>query len=188
MESLPFDPVSGLLGAARLLRETISWHVEDGSGHRSGTVGTVLKYILARTYLLEGVRLSLRPLQDLRALHTPEQAASCGISYRNLALVLKCLSAMAAERESLPFGHEARFADLAATLQRDAERMASSTADAGAKMRGQLLENAQAGRYLFGLDQRGRSKAVKKQSKRDQMRRKRKKGDKAALAPGPWSA
>ena len=185
VESLPLDPVSGLLGAARLLRETISWHVGDGSGHRSGSVGTVLKYILARTHLLEGVRLSLRPLQDLRALHTPEQAASCGISYRNVALVVKCLSAMAAERESLPFGHEARFADLAATLQRDAERM---VADAGAEMRGQRLENARAGRYLFGLDQRGRSKALEKQSKRDQQRRKRKEGEKASLAPGPRSA
>lgn len=166
MESLPLDPVPGLLGAARLLRETISWHVGDGTGHRSGSVSTVLNYIVARTYLLEGVRLSLRPLQDLRALQTAEQAAACGISYRNLSLIVKCLSAMTAERESLPFGHEPRLADLAATMRRDAERRSESLNDAGAKIRAQRLENAQAGRHVFGLKQRGRSKALDKQPKR----------------------
>ena len=143
---LPLDPDKGLVSVARKLRETVDWHV-------GGSRGTVWKYLLARIYLLEGVRLSQRPLQDIWAIHTAEQARACGISYRNLALVFGGLVAIEADRGALPFGHEPRFADLAATLLRDAVRQHE-----GAAARGLRLESANQARHVLGLPHRGRSR------------------------------
>ena len=157
-EGLPLDPTKGLLLAARKLRFTISLHVDRGG---SASVGTVLKYVLARIYLLEGVKLSQRPLQDLRAIYTADHAQACGISYRNLALVMSCLEAMHAEREALPFGHEPRLADMAATMQRDAtRRYEASVSGGGAQVRAVRLKNANDARHVMGLPQRGRSKKL----------------------------
>lgn len=155
-EGLPLNPTKGILASAHKLRSTLEWHVKDGG---STSMGTVLNYILARIYLLEGVKLSQRPLQDLRAVYTAEHAKSCGISYRNLAMIVSCLDAMRAERGSLPFGNEPRFADLASTMRRDAVRHhEENTAGDGAKKRAMLLKNSRDARYVMGLPQRNQSK------------------------------
>lgn len=148
---LPLDPDKGLVSVARKLRDVVDWHA-------GGSRGTVWKYILARIYLLEGVKLSQRPLQDIWAIHTVDQARACGISYRNLALVFGCLVAIEADRDALPFGREPRFADLAATLLRDAVRQHEGVEVMdGAAARGLRLESANQARHVLGLPRRGRS-------------------------------
>jgi hypothetical protein len=152
-EGLPLDPNRGILMVARKLRSVIKSHVEDAAGRRTGSIATVLQYMTAHIYLLDGVALSQRPLHDLRSAETEDHAEACGISYRNIALIWKCLLSM--EKGGLPLGNEPRLADLATMMQRDAKRFHDENRkDSGAVLRKKRRENVRQARYIFGVSKR----------------------------------
>lgn len=150
------DPDKGILAAAKKLQDFLQAHTEATPGQRTGTINTALDYILAHIFMLEDAKLSKRPLHDLRNIYTEEQAATCGISYRNLAMIWKCLLSLEKSRKTgkLPIGHEPRLADLAATMMRDAQKAREEEAAARetlsrAKIKSKRLEHSEQARKAF---------------------------------------
>lgn len=153
---LPIDPDKGILAAAKKLHAFLRAHTEATPGKRTGTVNTALDYILAHIFLLEDAKLSKRPLHDLRNIHTEEQAATCGISYRNLAMIWKCLVSLEKSKKTgnLPIGNEPRLADLAATMVKDAlkareEEAAARETLSRAKIKSRRLAHSEQARKAF---------------------------------------
>ncbi len=119
---LSIDHIRGILLVAQKLNDLITKHTTPRDGQtKSGNINTVLDYILAHIFLLEGIKMSKKPLHDLRAVHTPEHADTCGISHKNLSLLWKCLISIHKSGDSIPLGDEVQLFDRVRTMTKHAE-------------------------------------------------------------------
>jgi ribosomal protein S15P/S13E len=132
---LSIDHIRGTLLVAQKLNDLITKHTTPRDGQtKSGNINTVLDYILAHIFLLEGIKISKKPLHDLRAVHTPEHADTCGISHKNLSLLWKCLISIHKSGESIPLGDEIQLFDRTRTMTKHAEDNKKDEDDAKQKL------------------------------------------------------
>lgn len=121
---LSLNHIQGLRTVSSALQRILDDHTRPITTgvipRRSGKINTVLDYILAHIHLLHGVKISKRPLQDLRAIHTDEDADECGISHKNICLIWSCLLSIQKNEARVPIGDEKQLAALAETMSRDA--------------------------------------------------------------------
>jgi hypothetical protein len=121
---LSIDHIQGILLVSATLQDVLDAHTRAvPTGRiltRSGKINTMLDYILAHIHLLHGVKLSKKPLQDLRAIHTDDDADACGISHKNICLIWTCLLSIKKSGARAPIGNEKQIAALAETMSRDA--------------------------------------------------------------------
>jgi predicted DNA binding CopG/RHH family protein len=121
---LSIDHTQGILLVSATLQDVLDAHIRAiPTGRiptRSGKINTMLDYILAHIHLLHGVKLSKKPLQDLRAIHTEDDANACGISHKNICLIWTCLLSIKKSGARIPIGNENQIAALAETMSRDA--------------------------------------------------------------------
>jgi hypothetical protein len=153
---LVLDHTKGVLKTALRLQALIDKHIENPEdGSKRGNVNTVLDYVRAHINMLEGVSLSKKPLQDLRYIRTAKAANACGISHKNLSMIWKCLISIHKSGTALPIGQEAKLADLAATMQlqadydREAEKEAEASLGPRDKERRRRAAHAEARRAMF---------------------------------------
>jgi hypothetical protein len=122
--TLSIDHIQGILMVSNTLQDVLDAHTRAiPTGRiltRSGKINTMLDYILAHIHLLHGVKLSKKPLQDLRAIHTEDDADACGISHKNTCLIWTCLLSIKKSGARIPLGNEKQIAALAETMSRDA--------------------------------------------------------------------
>lgn len=121
-QPLHTDPDRAILHAAKKLHTLVEKHTRTPDGTRTGNINTLMDYVLAHIFLLEGVKLSKKPLHDLRNIHTETHAEQSGISHRNLAFIWKALCSIEKSKQ-LPIGNEPRLADLATNMTKQAERL-----------------------------------------------------------------
>jgi hypothetical protein len=149
---LATDHVAGTLKVAQLLEKTIDAHTKlpafGAPAHRVGKINTMLDYIVAHIFLRSGVKMSKKPLQDLRAVNTREDADACGISYKNLTLVWSCLLYIQRSKEALPFGDEKAMAAMAHNMDSDAKTMWAEEKTTK-RRKGQKLANTRNARATF---------------------------------------
>lgn len=152
---LSVDPDKGLKLAAAKLNRLIDLHTQPREGQRKGNINTLMDYILAHIFLLEDTKLSKKPIHDLRRVNTEEDAAKCGISHRNLALIWKCILSMEKNITTL-IGQEDHLAQLARDYTREAlnarkeEKEAQQTLSRSAAKK-QRLQYASNARQAFNI-------------------------------------
>ena len=119
---LSLDHIKGTLLAAKKLNALIEKHIDPPEGfQKRGNVNTILDYIIAHIFALDGVKISKKPLHTLRDIRTPDHADTCGISHKNLSLIWKCLLSMHRSLDTLPLGDEIQLFDRAREMTKVAE-------------------------------------------------------------------
>ena len=155
---ITLDHIKGTMLAAQKLQDVIAKHTTPPDGpQKRGNINTALDYIIAHIFLLDGVKLSKKPLHDLRAVNTPEQADACGISHKNLSMLWKCLLSIQKSGDTIPLGNETQLFDRARTMTKHAEedqkaeQEAQQTRDA-LKQRKKRLDAHSEARHAFFPD------------------------------------